>query len=201
MIDDILISANLYTEGLKLVEERRAQWIEKHAVLKKRLTEIADYLNEHSGYKQGYYVDSLQAFNEEIKGSCAGIPSLTFRSGKMPLMVEFCNEKGEEMKYMEDGFRIEFTPTITGQVIVILYAHQSPLSKNTPDHGTLAFIDNPGEITLEVIDEIINKGIETAFSTSFTGIGLHKPGNTKEDPQPEQRHNPIGFKRYETTEK
>jgi hypothetical protein len=53
---------------------------------------------------------------------------------------------------------------------------------------------------MDVADEIMSKGIEGAFYTSFTGIGEQQNTNEGEPPVPPHAHNPIGFKRYETTE-
>jgi hypothetical protein len=203
MFDNILNAANLYADGVKTVQDRRAQWIQKHDEIKKHLTEVATFLNGNAAYKQGFFVDDLHAFNEENNGTCADMPSLTFRSGEMPMLVMFRNSMGEKKEYHEKGFQISFMPTITGQVIVLLYPHQSDLSKPATPYTTLAIVDEPGNITLDVIDEIIAKGIEMAYYTSFTGMGT-QTATEEEQEQPAQAphaHSPIGFKRYETTEK
>ncbi len=205
MIDNILKVADLYAQGIKHVEKRRAQWVAKHDELETHLKQIAATLNEKAEYKQGFFVDKLHAYNEDMNGSCAGMPSLTLRSGDMPMLMTFRNAMGERKEYTEAGFQISFNPTITGQVIVLLFPHQSDLSKPTNQYMTLAVIDEPGNITMDVIDEIIAKGMETAFYSSFTGMSEQNApdGDTSADQQQQapHAHNPIGFKRYETTEK
>ena len=206
MTDNILIVANLYAQGIKHVEDRRAQWMAKHDELETHLKEIADALNEKAAYKQGFYVDKLHAFNEEINGSCAGMPSLSLRSGDMPMQMTFRNALGERKEYTETGFQISFNPTITGQVIVLLFPHESDLSKPANPYVTLAVIDEPGNITMDVIDEIVARGIEAAFYSSFTGMSEQnrQPEGqeaAKEPPPVPHSTNPIGFRRYETTEK
>jgi len=201
MFTEILNSANLYAEGLKLVEEKRAQWIIKHVELKDHLKEIADYLNANAGYKQGFYIDTLHAFNEEMNGTCADMPSITFRTGEMPMMMTFKNSIGERREYMEQGFRITFNPTVTGEIIVLLLPHSSDLNKTPPPYTTLAIITVPGEFTMNMAEEIIAKGIEIAYYSSFTGVAAMQPENDQQEPTPAPHHDPIGFKRYETTEK
>jgi hypothetical protein len=200
MINDILNTANLYADGLKRVEDRRAQWVEKHKELKEHLKEIADELNNKAIYKQGFFVDTLHAFNEEMNGTCKEMPSLTFRSGEMPMLVSFLSTMGEKKEYTEQGFRITFTPTITGEVMVLLYPHSSELNKTPPQFATMGIISDPGGFTMDMADEIINKGMEGAFYSSFTGVA-EMPQDQPQEPVPPPHHNPIGFKRYETTEK
>src|ERR1700741_3498433 len=81
MLTDILNAANRYTDGIDKVKKRRADWVKKHAELKVHLKEIAGHLNDKSTYKQGFFVDTLHAFNEETNGVCNELPSITFRSG------------------------------------------------------------------------------------------------------------------------
>jgi len=197
MITDILNTANLYNEGIKRVEERRAQWLKKHEELKGHLKEIAAYLNTNAAYKQGYFVDTLHAFNEDINGTCTDMPSLTFRSGSMPMLVTFKNSMGERKEYTEEGFRIIFNPMITGQLLVLLSPHRSELNKPEQTFTTLAVIDNPADLTMDAADQVIKQGIEAAFYTSFTGISEQQEANEN---MQSHAHNPIGFKRYETTE-
>jgi hypothetical protein len=203
MLEQILNAANLYDEGVRQVQDRRAQWLNKHPGLISQLKEIADYLNANSAYKQGFYVDTLHAFNEEINGTCADMPSVTFRSGDMPMLVMFKNSMGEKKAYIEEGFKITFNPTITGQVVVLLFLHHSELYKKPPEYVTLAVIDDARDITTELVNELLTGGIKAAFSSSFTGAGKEKEINEEVKPhgQPIPPHNVIGFKRYETTEK
>jgi hypothetical protein len=200
MFDDILKIANLYDEGLAQVKRRRELWLEKYVIIRDHLKEMAQYLNEHANYKQGFFVDTLHAFNEDIKGTSSRMPSIAFRSGAMPMLVTFRNNMGEKKAYSEEGFSISFTPTITGQVVVLLQPHVSDLDKDPPDYNTVAVIDDPGSITTGIIDEIIERGMESAFYSSFTGMGQVPDDETEGQNKPVTR-NPIGFKRYDTTEK
>ena len=198
---DILNAANLYADGVRHVQERRDEWLKKHEELKTHLVEIAGYLNSNAAYKQGFFVDTLHAFNEDINGTCTDMPSITFRSGDMPMLVTFKNSIGERKEYTEEGFHITFNPLITGQVIVLLYPHTSELNKPEPAYSTMAIIDAPAELTMDYADQIISKGIEAAYYTSFTGIGEQEQGTNEGEPPLPHAQNPIGFKRYETTEK
>jgi len=201
MLTDILNAANLYATGAKQVQDRRDQWLEKHTELKDHLKEVAKYLNANAAYKQGFFVDVLHAFDEEMNGTSAAIPSLTLRSGSMPMMVLFKNNMGEKKDYVEEGFHLTFAPTITGQVIVLLLPHQNALNKTELQYTTLSIIDEPGKLTMDMADEIIAKGIELAYYSSFTGMG-NQPADENEQPGPNaQQRNPIGFKLHETTEK
>lgn len=200
MFDDILKAANLYDEGAIAVKRRRDEWLEKYVSLREHLKEVAIYLNENARYKQGFFVDTLHAFNEDIKGTSARMPSIAFRSGEMPMHVTFRNTMGEKKAYTEEGFTISFTPIITGQILVLLQPHYSELDKEHPEYATLAMINEPAHITDEVIDNIVAKGIEAAFYSSYTGMGLiQSDGTDREAPLPPR--NPIGFKRYDTTQK
>ncbi len=201
MLDDILNATNLYAQGLKNVKERRTSWQEKHKELKEHLKVIADELNATAAYKPGFFVDTLHAFNEEINGICKEMTSVTLRCGDMPMLVTFHNSIGEKKEYTEEGFRISFIPSVTGEIMVLLYAHHSELDKNAPKVGTLAIIPDPSGFTMDMADEIIAKGIEMAFYTSFTGMAEVQDENEKPGERKEHPHNPIGFKRYETTEK
>jgi len=205
MFDDILQAANLYDDGLKRVLSRREQWLSKHAEIRDHLKEIASYLNDNAAYKQVFYVDSLHAFDEVISGTCTDMPSITFRSGDMPMEVTFRNTMGEKKEFIEEGFRITFNPTITGQIIILLVPHHSELSKGLPPYATLAIIDQPEQITNEIINQVIREGIKGAFTSSFTGMQTqddNNDDNTSSSPTPPvPQHNVIGFKRYETTEK
>jgi hypothetical protein len=203
MFEDILNAANLYDDGVKKVQERRDQWLKKHEEIKGRLKEIADYLNTNAAYKQEFYVDTLHAFDEVLNGSCAGMPSLSFRSGNMPMLVTFRNNMGEKKDFVEEGFRITFNPTITGQVVILLFPHHSELNKDLPAYATLAVIDEPERITLDFVEQVIALGIKGAFTSSFTGMARQAEVNEEQRPPspPIPHHNTIGFKRYETTEK
>lgn len=194
MTTDILNAANLYAGGIKHVQDRRAAWLKKHKELKDHLVAVADDLNKNAAYKQGFFVDVLHAFNEDINGTCADMPSITFRSGDMSMLVTFKNSMGERREYTEFGFRITFNPLITGQILILLFPHTSDLNKTETQYSTLAVIDDPGQFTLDVADQVLARGIEAAWSTSFTGIGER---NEEEAPHAQS---PIGFKRYETTE-
>ena len=201
MLNDILSAANLYADGLKHVQEKRDQWLKKHVELKAHLKEVADYLNANASYKQGFFVDVLHAFDENMNGTSATLPSLTLRSGPMPMLVLFRNNMGEKRDYIEEGFHLTFTPTITGQVVVLLLSHQNPLNKAQQQYNTLNVIDEPEKLSMDIVDQIISKGIELAFYSSFTGMSEQQ---NEEQQQPEQNiqdRNPIGFKLHETTEK
>ncbi len=197
MLSDILNAANLYAEGVKRVQDRRDQWLKKHTELKDHLKEIADYLNTNAAYKQGFYVDVLHAFDEDLNGTSAAMPSVTLRSGQMPMLVIFRNNMGEKKEYTEEGFHLTFAPTITGEVIVLLLPHQNVLNKEEAQYNMLTVIDEPGKLTMEIADQIISNGIELAFGSSFTGLS----GQHDTNKQTENKRNPIGFKLHETTEK
>ncbi len=170
-------------------------------MLKDHLKKVAQYLNDNARYKQGFYVDTMHAFNEEIKGTSSRMPSVTFRSGAMPMLVTFRNSMGEKKAYTEEGFSISFTPTITGQIIVILQPHYSDLDKEPPGYDTLAVIDEPAQITEPVIDEIVARGIEMAFYSSFTGMSATPADENARGENNLNKRNAIGFKRHDTTEK
>ncbi len=200
MLNDILNAANLYATGLKNVQDRRDQWLKKHTELKDHLKELADYLTANATYKQGFYVDVLHAFDEHMNGTSASLPSVTLRSGPMPMLVLFKNNMGEKKDYIEEGFHITFSPIITGQLIVLLLPHQNELNKTEPQYITLSILDEPEKLTMDMVDQIISKGIEVAYYSSFTGMSEQ----TEENQQPEtpsQQRAPIGFKLHETTEK
>lgn len=203
MLKDILKTANLYTEGLNQVEARRDQWMIKFKELRDHLKEVATYLNENATYKQGFYVDTMHAYMEDIGGTCSEMSSVTFRSGAMPMLVKFRNSMGERKEFMEEGFRISFNPTVTGQIMVLLYPHNSVLNQEPPQYLSLAYLDEPAKLTMEIADRIISKGMEAAYYTSFTGIARQAEGaDEKQDmEQNAPKYNPIGFKHYETTEK
>ncbi len=204
MVTDILNAANLYADGVKLVKDRREQWVKKHAELTTHLKEVAEYLNTNSGYKQGFFVDTLHAFDENINGTSARLPSITLRSGPMSMLVTFRNTMGEKKEYTEQGFHITITPTITGQLLAFLIPHQSELNKNPPQYITLAVIDDPAKLTMDIADAIVTKGIQMAFFSSFTGMSqLQQEDNEQSQLQPpaaSHSRNPIGFKLHETTE-
>ncbi len=201
MLTEILKKADLYADGLNKVAERRSHWIVKHKELKAHLKEIAAYLNANSKYKQGFFVDTLQAFNEEMNGVCKDMPSITFRSGDMPMLVTFKNSVGERKEYIEEGFRITFNPTITGEIAIMFLPHRSNLDKDPPEYTGVALIKDPAELTMDMASEIISKSMEAAYLSSFTGLS-DLPEDTEPDALPVLRHHePIGFKRYETTEK
>jgi len=199
MMDDILRAADLYADGLDHVRARRDAWLNKHKELRDHLKEVAAYLNSNTKYKQGFFVDLSQAFSEDNHGTCSTMPSVTFRSGAMSMLVTFKNTMGERKEYDEEGLRITFAPLITGQVIVMLSPHESALNKPEPEFSTIAVIDDPAELTMEIADEILGKAIEAAWYTSFTGIA-ERDDREEAAKRQQSAHTPIGFKRYETTE-
>ena len=200
MTNDILNAANLYAKGLQDVVNRRAQWLEKYKEVLEHLKQTAAELNEKAAYKQGFYVDTNHAFNEEINGTCANIPSLTLRTGKMPLMLTFRNAMNDKREYMEEGFHLTFTPTITGEIIVLLLPHHSSVSSGTPEYINLAVMESPAALTNAIVDDIVARGIEMAFYSSFTGmVDLQK--KEMSETQKQHQYSPIGFTRYESTEK
>ncbi len=202
MLDNILEIAEKYASGVKQVQDRRDQWMKKHLELKAWLEEIANFLNEKTTYKQGFFIDTLHAFNEDMHGTCADMPSVTFRSGPMPMLVAFRNSMGERKEYIEDGFSITFNPTITGQIIVMLLPHKSDLSAKPPEYINLSIINEPSLLTADVAHQIITAGMEIAYHSSFTGMSDMPAEQTEqEELHPPVQHNPIGFKRYETTQK
>lgn len=199
MNKSLLNAANQYAGGLAKVLKRRDKWQIKYKEVRETLNAIAASLNEHSAYKAGYFVDTNHAYNEEINGTCEKMPALTFRCSEMPLYVSFRNAAGERKEYMEHGFQIAFTPTVTGQILVLLQPHYTSLSPERPDYINLAIIDDAEKLARNDIEEIIAKGIDAAFYSSFTGIVELKEKEIQEAQK--QQYSPIGFKKYETTEK
>lgn len=199
MFDEILKVADQYDDGLTLVQARRDNWLEKYEMVRDYLKEMAAYLNTNAKYKQGFFVDTLYAYNEDIMGTNSRLPSINFRTGSMPMLVTFRNSMGEKKTYTEEGFRISFTPTVTGQVVVFLQPHYSTIDAEQPEVVTLALINDPGGLTKEIINEIISKGMEAAFQTSFTA--MPKTEEQEEKEKNIAKRSPIGFKRYDTTEK
>ncbi|RYD58417.1 MAG: hypothetical protein EOP56_05750 [Sphingobacteriales bacterium] len=191
-MEQILRAVNLYAEGAKKVEQRRDDWVKKMPELKQQLKSIAKYLSENADYKPGFYVDTLYAYDEESNGICRRMPSLAFRSGPMPLFVDFDKDGQRTKTYTENGFQIMFSPIITGQVLVTLFYHSNALIDASEKAKDMMLIDNPAAISKELIDAIIENGIEAAFYSSYTGIAEQK----------ETSYTPIGFKtqRAETTE-
>jgi hypothetical protein len=200
VFDEHLRIANLYDEGLQRVQKRREHWLEKFDLVKNHLNKLATHLNQNSLYKQGFFVDTLFAYNDNFKGTCNRIPSLTFRTGEMPMLVTFRNAMGEKKAYNEEGFSISFNPTITGLIIVNLQPHHSDLDAEAPSPITLAIIEEPSRITDEIIDEIILKGMKAAYYSSFTGMG-ELPEDAEQVENAVTKRNPIGFKRHDTTQK
>ncbi|MBC7552402.1 MAG: hypothetical protein H7257_00330 [Taibaiella sp.] len=200
MTGDLLKIVNQYAAGLQEVAQRRNEWLLKYKLVRDQLKQIATELNENADYKPGFYVDSNRAFNEEINGTCAEMPSLTFRCGDMPLELRFKNAAGERREFVEKGFSITFDPTITGQIIVTLQPHVNSLSGEKPQPATLAVIDKPANLTPEIVTQIMAIGIQGAFYTSFTGA-LHLQEKEINDTPQQKQYSPIGFKRYASTEK
>lgn len=191
-MEQILRAANLYAEGAKNVEHRREEWLKKLPELKQQLKNIAKYLSEHAEYKPGFYVDTLYAYDEESNGICRRMPSLAFRSGPMPMFVDFAKDGHHTKTYTEHGFQVMFSPIVTGQVIVTLFFHSNALIETQEKSKDLTLIDMPSAISQELVEDIIANGIEEAFYSSYTGIAERK----------ETPYTPIGFKtrRTETTE-
>lgn len=201
MTNDILNAANKYTEGLKNVETRRRKWIEKSKEVKEHLKLVAKWLNENATYKQGFYVDGFHAFNEEIDGTCADMPGITFRSGSMTMAIEFRNAMGDKKEYIEKGFRLMFNPVITGHIAVLLYPHHNELNDNEAQYITLLVIDNSDLLTTDELDKIVAKALEVAFYSSFTGMSEPRPALAEPSNLQIPKHNTVGFKRFDTTEK
>lgn len=201
MFDRILKVADRYDEGLIKVQRRREQWMSKYEMVKEHLKVVAQHLNEHTRYKQGFFVDTMHAFNEEIKGTSSRMPSVMFRSGAMPMLVTFRNSMGEKKTYSEEGFSIAFTPTITGQIVVMLQPHFSDLDAEQPEMVNLAIINDPAQLSEAIIDEVIARGMELAYYSSFTGMTDVPADESAPAENSLNKRNVIGFKRYETTEK
>ncbi len=200
MFENILKVADQYDEGLAQVKNRREQWLEKYEMVRDHLKNMAAYLNQHAKYKQGFFVDTLFAYNEDIMGTNSRLPSITFRTGSMPMLVTFRNSMGEKKAYTEEGFSVSFTPSITGQIVAFLQPHYSSLDKEPPEIATLALINKPGELTPAVVEEIITKGMEVAFQSSFTAMGS-TPEEEENNEKKIAKRNPIGFRKHDTTEK
>ena len=117
------------------------------------------------------------------------------------MLVTFKNSVGERKEYVEEGFRITFNPTITGEIAIMFLPHRSNLDKEPAQYTGVALIKDPAELTMDMASEIISKSMEAAYLSSFTGLS-DLPEDTEPDALPVLRHHePIGFKRYETTEK
>lgn len=192
IMENILQAANLYAQGLTNVNARREAWLQKLPEIKQQLKTIAKYLNENAAYKPGYYVDTFYAYDEEIKGICMRMPSLGFRSGVMPMFLDFSNEEHKTKGYKESGFRINFSPIVTGQVVVTIVYHSNAFIQTDPPYEAMEVFDNPLEITTEVVEALLARGIEEAYYSSYTGLAEKK----------QMPYTPIGFKtqRTETTE-
>jgi hypothetical protein len=116
----------------------------------------------------------------------------------MPMLVKFRNTSGDLKEYFEEGFKITFSPTITGQILILIFPHYSNLDETPPPFQTVAVLNDPSQLTNDMIDEIVTKGLETAYYSSFTGLAeINIENEEQKYPKPV---NPIGFKRYETTE-
>lgn len=201
MFDKILKAADKYDDGLARVYSRQDQWLAGHERVREHLKTIAEYLNEHSRYKQGFFVDTLHAFNEGMRGTNARMPSVAFRSGPMPMPITFRNSIGEKMTYKEEGFSVSFRPMITGQIVIVLQPHYSDLDTEEVEYLTLAVVNEPSEISNEMIDEVVEKAMEIAFYTSFTGMAEQPNTDETENNNIPTKRNPIGFRRHDTTEK
>lgn len=198
MMSDILNVANKYGDGLKQVMERREKWIKKAAEVKEYIAKIAAYLNENATYKPGYYVDTFYAFDDKINGTCVEMPSITFRSGDIPMALTFKNKDGNAISYAEKGFQITFNPTPTGEIAVMLFPHHSDFYKTEQPYFTLMIIDNIDDLTNDFIDKILGEAMQEAYYTSFTGMA---ETNDEVGEMAQKTYTPIGFKRFETTEK
>ena len=206
-MDNILNAANLYAKGLQEVLDRRKQWLEKYKEVQARMKQVAQELNANAEYKQNFYVDVNHAFNEETSGTCENLPSLTFRSGEMPLMLIFKNAMNDKKEYMESGFHITLTPTVTGEILIMLLPHHTSLTTEKAEYINLGMVENPASLSMEMVNDILAKGIEMAFYSSFTGaVALQRRSvvtdqRAQEQQQQPQQYQPIGFKRHESTEK
>jgi len=198
MMTDILKVANMYADGIKQVMDRREKWIQKATEVKEYMSKIATYLNENAAYKPGYYVDTFYAFDDKTSGTCVEMPSITFRSGDIPMSLTFRNKDGNTISYAEKGFQITFNPTPTGEVAVMLFPHHSDFYKTEQPYFTLMIIDNLDDLTPDHIDDILIKAMQDAFYTSFTGMA---ETNNDVGEMTTKTYTPIGFKRFETTEK
>lgn len=202
MFDKILNAANRYDEGLARVYSRQDQWLAGHERVRDHLRTIADYLNKNTRYKQGFFVDTLHAFNEGMRGTNTRMPSVEFRSGEMPMPLTFRNSIGEKMTYKEEGFSVSFTPTITGQIMIVLQPHYSDLDPQEPEMITLGIVNEPSQITDAMIEDVIERSFEIAFHSSFTGMADRFMNNNEESQENTSiKRNPIGFRRHDTTEK
>jgi hypothetical protein len=201
MFEKILKAANRYASGLAHVQSRQDQWLGMYERIRDHMKTIANYLNEHTAYKQGFYVDTLHAFNEGMRGACTRMPSLEFRSGPMPMPVTFRNSIGERLTYKEEGFAISITPTIAGQIVIVLQPHASDLDVETPEAITLGVVNEPSELSNELVEEVIEKGMQLAFYTSFTGMTEYDNSQEENTNIISAKRSPIGFKRHDTTEK
>ncbi|MEI8278593.1 MAG: hypothetical protein WCG87_02450 [Bacteroidota bacterium] len=189
-MDNLLKAANKYAEGLKHVERRRATWQIISKELKGILLEIADHLNSTAEYKPGYYVDLSHAYDDEINGTCVQMPLVTFRSGNMPMGMSFNSSVNGIKEYTEKGFKIGFYPAVTGLIFVMLHLHHNDFQPEELPPASLMVIDDPNELSKELVQELIAQGIETAYQSSYTGISEHQ----------EPTYSPIGFKMHDTTE-
>lgn len=196
MLTDVLSAANRYTDGLNHVQARKDQWLKKSAEIKNHLKQIADYLNANATFKAGFYVDAFHAFNEEINGTCAEMPSVTFRSGEIDMGLVFRNNMGQTKCFNEKGFQLTFNPTITGQILLLLLPHHSDLVSKDNKYINLAIVNDLSELTDEFVEEAVQKALEIAFHTSFAGMAEQDPAAAADG----HNYTPIGFKRYESTE-
>lgn len=201
MFDKILTAANRYDEGLARVYSRQDQWLAGHERVRDHLKAIADYLNQHTRYKQGFFVDTLHAFNEGMRGTSNRMPSVEFRSGEMPMPLTFRNSIGEKMTYKEEGFSVSFTPTITGQIMIVMQPHYSDLDNEPAEYITLGIVNEPSQLSDVMIEDVIEKCFEIAFHSSFTGMAERFMNNEQPPENLPIKRNPIGFRRHETTEK
>jgi hypothetical protein len=198
-MEEILKAANLYATGLAEVKKRRTAWLNNHKAVRQYLVDIAHYLNANAAYKQQFSVHTNRAFHEAIRGSCAEVPSITFKSDDMPQYISFRNTEGERAEFLESGFELTFSPTLTGQIVILLLPHHNPLNEASIEYVTLAVIDEPGAIDQDAINQIVAKAIEMAYYTSFTGM-IDLEEQEMNAAQKQMKRTPIGFKRYETNE-
>ncbi len=199
-MDEILKIANKYAKGQADVLNRRNEWLQKSKEVLAQLKEIAAFLNEKGEYGAKYHVDVHLAYNEENHGTCEGLPSITFRSGQMPLHITFRNVGGTNVEFVEEGFHLTFTPSIAGEILVLLVPHTGNFTREQPELEEVAIIENPGAITREIINTIMAKGLEAAYFSSYTGL-IERQNLEQDEEQKQYQRVPIGFKRFETTEK
>ena len=193
-MEQILQAANKYSEGLNAVLKRRKDWLDHYKTVRERLQKIAEYLNTNSSYKQHFVVHTHRAYNDSIEGSCTEVSALVFKSGEMSQHLTFRNAIGEHAEYVEGGFELTFSPSITGQIVLMMLPHTGTMNIHKREQQVVAIIDNPMSLTHDLIDDIVTKALMAAFHTSFTGMAEQNEEMMTEQAKIQQR-TPIGFRR------